>query len=39
MNPGAAGQQGWHKVRTLIRFVIDGSNMKDCEVIELGKRG
>ena len=39
MNPGAAGMQGWHKVRTLIRFVIDGKNMKDCEVIELGKRG
>jgi len=39
MNPGAAGNQGWHKVKTLIRFVIDGTNMKDCEVIELGKRG
>ena len=38
MNPGAAGKQGWHKVRTLIRFVIDGSNMRDCEVIELGGR-
>ena len=38
MNPGAAGKHGWHKVRTLIRFVIDGSNMKDCEVIELGAR-
>ncbi len=38
MNPGAAGNQGWHKVRTLIRFVIDGSDMKQCEVIELGKR-
>lgn len=38
MNPGAAGMQGWHKVRTLIRFVIDGDNMRDCEVIELGKR-
>ncbi len=35
MNPGAAGKDGWHKVRTLIRFTIDGSNMKDCEVIEL----
>ena len=35
MNPGAAGKQGWHKVRTLIRFVIDGKNIKDCEVIEL----
>jgi uncharacterized protein len=38
MNPGAAGKQGWHQVRTLIRFVIDEKNMKDCEVIELGKR-
>ncbi len=38
MNPGAAGKQGWHKVRTLIRFVIDGKEMKDCEVIELGKK-
>ena len=35
MNPGAAGKQGWHKVRTLIRFVIDGKEMKNCEVIEL----
>ena len=39
MNPGAAGRQGWHTVRTLIRFTIDGNNMKDCEVIELGSRG
>jgi len=39
MNPGAAGLQGWHKVRTIIRFVVDGANMRDCEVIELGKRG
>ena len=38
MNPGAAGRQGWHKVRTLIRFAIDGKNMRDCEVIELGSR-
>ena len=38
MNPGAAGNQGWHKVRTLIRFTIDGKNMRDCEVIELGRR-
>ena len=37
MNPGAAGKQGWQKVRTIIRFVIDGAEMKDAEVIELGK--
>ena len=39
MNPGAAGNQGWHKVRTIITFAIDGKDMKDCNVIELGKRG
>ena len=38
MNPGAAGKQGWHKVRTVIRFTIDGNDMKECQVIELGKR-
>lgn len=36
INPGAAGEQGWHKKRTLIRLTIDGSDMKDCEIIELG---
>jgi hypothetical protein len=39
MNPGAAGNQGWHKVRTILRFMIDGSDIKDLEVIELGLRG
>jgi putative phosphoesterase len=38
MNPGAAGKQGWHKVRTIIRFAIDGKEIKNCEVIELGNR-
>jgi putative phosphoesterase len=38
MNPGAAGKQGWHKMRTIIRFVIDEKEIKNCEVIELGKR-
>lgn len=38
MNPGAAGKHGWHKTRTIIRFAIDGPDMKNCEVIELGKR-
>jgi putative phosphoesterase len=35
MNPGAAGKHGWHKIQTLIRFAIDGKEIKDCEVIEL----
>jgi hypothetical protein len=38
MNPGAAGKQGWHQIRTILRFTIDGSDIKDCEVIELGMR-
>jgi uncharacterized protein len=38
MNPGAAGKHGWHKIRTIIRFAIDGSDIKNCEVIELGPR-
>jgi hypothetical protein len=37
MNPGAAGKQGWHTMRTLIRFVIDGKDIRACEVIELGR--
>ena len=36
INPGAAGKHGWQKVRTIVRFAIDGKNIKDCEVIELG---
>ena len=38
MNPGAAGINGFHKVRTLIRFSIEGKKIYDCEVIELGNR-
>jgi len=38
MNPGAAGKQGWQKLRTIIRFAIDGKEIKDCEVIELGPK-
>lgn len=37
INPGAAGKQGWQKVRTLVRFAIDGKDIKNCEIIELGK--
>ena len=38
MNPGAAGKSGFHQVRTLLRFVIEGRDIKDLEVIELGNR-
>lgn len=36
INPGAAGQQGWQKKRTLITLVLDSGDMRDCQVIELG---
>ena len=29
MNPGAAGNQGWHKMKTIIRFAIDGKNIME----------
>lgn len=35
INPGAAGKSGFHQIRTLIRFTIDGKEIKDLEVIEL----
>ncbi len=35
INPGAAGIYGWHSVRTLVKLTIDGSDMRDCEIIEL----
>tara|TARA_B100001939_G_C16920685_1_gene609184 strand:+ start:568 stop:1065 length:498 start_codon:yes stop_codon:yes gene_type:complete len=38
MNPGAAGKHGFHKVKTILRFSLDQGEIKDLEVIELGKR-
>lgn len=38
MNPGACGKHGFHQVRTMLRFTIDGEDIKDLEVIELGKK-
>ena len=36
MNPGAAGKEGWHQVRTLLRFSISEEKIHTLEVIELG---
>ena len=35
INPGAAGVYGIQAVRTLVRFTIDGTDIRDLEVIEL----
>jgi len=39
LNPGAAGNHGFHAMKTLIRFEIVAKEIKKMEVIELGKRG
>jgi uncharacterized protein len=38
LNPGAAGKQGWHKVRSMIKFCISEEKIHTLEVIELGNR-
>lgn len=38
MNPGAAGRNGLHQVRTLIRFEVDQGRVGNVDVIELGTR-
>ena len=37
MNPGAVGKHGFHKVRTMLRFTIDGKKIDNLEVIEFKK--
>jgi uncharacterized protein len=39
INPGAAGNHGLHPIKTMIRFEIMGKEIRNMEVIELGKRG
>ncbi len=38
INPGAAGKQGFHKIRTMVTFRIDQKKFYDLQVIELGRR-
>ena len=37
INPGAAGKYGFHRVITLVRFTIDGKDIKELEIMELEK--
>ena len=37
INPGAAGKNGIHQVITMVRFAIDGIQIKDVEVIEFSR--
>jgi uncharacterized protein len=38
MNPGACGIHGFHQVRTMLRFEIEGDKIQSLEVIEIGKK-
>lgn len=38
MNPGACGIYGFHQVRTMLRFEIEGEKIQNLEIIELGKK-
>lgn len=35
INPGALGNSGIHSVKTAVRLVVDGDNMKNLEILEL----
>lgn len=39
INPGAAGKEGFHKMRTILRFNLHDGVISQMEVVELGKRG
>ncbi len=38
MNPGACGIKGFHQVKTILRFQINGDKIQNLEAIEIGKR-
>jgi hypothetical protein len=39
LNPGACGREGWHQVRTIMRFTLLSGKIDGLEIVELGKRG
>ena len=39
INPGACGNEGFHKIKTIMKFEINGKKIENMKVIELGKRG
>lgn len=39
LNPGACGNQGFHHIKTIVRFDLHEGKIEKMEVIELGKRG
>lgn len=39
LNPGAAGNHGFHHIKTIVRFELTEGRVQNMQVIELGKRG
>lgn len=39
LNPGACGNQGFHHIKTIVRFDLNEGKIENMEAIELGKRG
>jgi putative phosphoesterase len=39
INPGAVGNEGFHSIRTMIKFELNQHKIENMKVIELGKRG
>ncbi|MCF0210353.1 MAG: metallophosphoesterase family protein [Bacteroidales bacterium] len=37
INPGACGHQGFHQVATLVRFEIDGKDIRNMQVLDFDK--
>ncbi|MEJ2880110.1 metallophosphoesterase family protein [Pedobacter sp. GR22-6] len=38
INPGAAGNSGWHRIKTLIKFCVTGEKIHNLVAIEIGNR-
>ena len=38
MNPGAAGRYGFHIVRTAMKFIIDGTDIRNLEIAEYSRK-
>jgi hypothetical protein len=39
MNPGAAGREGFHRIKTILKFEINNGKIENLNAIELGMRG
>jgi uncharacterized protein len=38
INPGAAGKNGFHKVITAVKFIVDDNNIRDMEILEIERK-